>query len=64
MKTKNILFEQREQLQEDLRCILDGLDEEVVDRACQAVVNRYPVSGERLLFIRDEAKEKEDGKKG
>lgn len=30
----------REELQNDLDCILDGLDEDIMDNVCQSVVDR------------------------
>jgi len=30
-----------EQIQEDLRCLLDDQDQELVDKACQIVVERF-----------------------
>ena len=37
------LKNQRESIQEDLRTILDGLDDEVIDRVCQVVVDRFNI---------------------
>jgi hypothetical protein len=34
---------QREQLQEDLSCILDGLDPTMMNNVCQAVVDRFNI---------------------
>lgn len=35
------MIELREQLQEDLRTVLEGLPEQAIDAACEAVVNRF-----------------------
>ena len=43
MITKQDLLNQREQIQEDLRCIFDGADEEMLDNACQVVVDRFQI---------------------
>jgi hypothetical protein len=43
MLTKQDLMDQREQIQNDLQCVLDGLDESTVDAACQVVVDRFIV---------------------
>ena len=40
--TKQDLEEQREQIQNDLQCVLDGLDEELIDAVCQVIVDRGP----------------------
>ena len=34
------LIDLREQLQEDMMCILDGLDDELVNRVCDSIVER------------------------
>ena len=41
--TKQDLEEQREQIQNDLQCVLDGLDEELIDAVCQVIVDRMNV---------------------
>lgn len=41
--TKQDLENQRELIQDDLTCILDGLDEQVVMNACQVVVDRIRI---------------------
>lgn len=38
---KNVILDCREQIQEDLRCLLEGQDTELVDKACQIVVDRF-----------------------
>ncbi len=42
LTTKQI-EEQREQAQEDIRCILDGLDDDVITNACQVIVDRMNI---------------------
>ena len=41
--TRRDLKEQCEQIQENLVCILDGLDEKVIDAVCQVVVDRFDI---------------------
>lgn len=43
MIEKQQLEDVREQLQEDLQCILDGDDPKKINDACQAVVDRFAV---------------------
>lgn len=43
MLTKQDIAEQREQAQEDIRCILDGLDDDIVDNVCQVIVDRMNI---------------------
>ena len=40
MLTVKDIEEQRERIQDDLICLLDGLDQEIVDNVCQVVVDR------------------------
>ena len=40
MKSVEII-KQREQAQEDVRCILDGLEQVYIDRVCQVIVDRF-----------------------
>ena len=40
---KDKIIQQREQLQEDLRCILDGVDDSFLDNVCQVVVDRMNI---------------------
>ncbi len=44
-KTKLIesLKNQRESIQNDLSCILDGIDDEILNNACQVVVERINI---------------------
>jgi hypothetical protein len=42
-KTVSLIDFQREQAQEDIRYILDGLDEDVIDRVCQVIVDRFNI---------------------
>lgn len=42
MKMDNKLIEEvKEQIQEDLRCLLDGMDENAIDMACQIIVDNF-----------------------
>jgi hypothetical protein len=43
MLTRQDLLDQRELIQNDLDCVLDGLDEEFVTRAMQVVVDRFQI---------------------
>jgi hypothetical protein len=38
--TRKDIEEQREQMQEDVDCILDGLDDKVIELVCQVIVDR------------------------
>ena len=40
MITKKDLEDQRELMQDDLCCILDGLEDEVLDDVCQVIIDR------------------------
>lgn len=42
-KFRAIVITQREQIQEDLRCILDGLDNTLIDNVCQVIVDRFQI---------------------
>jgi hypothetical protein len=42
-KLLSLLKDQRELMQNDLQCLLDGLDETVVDNACQIIVDRIDI---------------------
>jgi len=35
------VIDQREQIQDDLLCMLDGLDDEFLENVCQMVVDRF-----------------------
>lgn len=37
------LIEQREQIQQDIICILDGLEKSYIDNVCQIVVERFQI---------------------
>lgn len=37
------IINQRELLQNDLQCILDGLDNKVINLVCQAVIDRFDI---------------------
>lgn len=43
MLTKKDLIKQREQMQNDILCILDGLDQSVLDSVCQVIVDRVGI---------------------
>lgn len=45
MLTKQDLENQREQIQNDLQCVLDGIDDEdrIVTNACQVIVDRFAI---------------------
>lgn len=43
MLTKQDLLEQREQMQEDARCILDGIEDLFMDNLCQMIVDRMNI---------------------
>ena len=42
MNRKDII-EQREQMQNDILCILDGLDDEVLDDVCEVISDRMGI---------------------
>ena len=46
--TKQDLLDQQEQMQEDLMCVLDGLEERVITNACQVVVDRVNILIEKF----------------
>lgn len=41
MITKLDLLNLREQIQEDLECLLDGQDDELIINTCQMIVDRF-----------------------
>jgi hypothetical protein len=43
MLTTQDLIDQREQIQEDLSCVLDDVDEEYLNKCCDVIVNRFKV---------------------
>lgn len=43
MVTREDIVLQREQCQEDVLCVLDGLEDDVLDRVCQVIVDRFNV---------------------
>lgn len=43
-----LVLEQRERIQDDILCILDGLDDEVLENVCQVVVDRFKIILEKL----------------
>ena len=40
---KLIVVEQRQQAQEDICCILSGLDAQYIDRVCQMIFDRFNI---------------------
>ena len=46
--TKQDLADQRELIQDDLMCILDGLDQQVLDRVCQVIIDRIKILEDKL----------------
>ena len=48
MITKQDLLDQRELIQNDLQCVLDGLDEDIIDNACQVIVDRVQILLDKL----------------
>jgi hypothetical protein len=49
MLTKKDIEDQRELIQNDLACILDGLDLDVLNRVCQVVVDRMEILIEKRI---------------
>lgn len=43
MSIKKAIENQRELLQNDLQCCLDGLEEEFINRVCEVVVERFQI---------------------
>jgi hypothetical protein len=41
MVTQKDLLEKREQIQQDLLCFLDGMDNEVLDKVCDVIVEHF-----------------------
>jgi hypothetical protein len=48
------LLNQREQIQEDIRCLLDGIDEEILDNACQIIVDQFEILIQKLKLSVDQ----------
>jgi hypothetical protein len=46
--TKQDLLDQRESIQNDLICLLDGQADVIVDRACQIIVDRMNILIQKL----------------
>ncbi len=42
------LDNQREQIQEDLECVLDGLDNQMMINVCQIIVDRFEILENQL----------------
>ena len=43
MLTEQDFIDQREQMQEDISCILDGMEDEYIDNCCQVIVDRIQI---------------------
>jgi hypothetical protein len=41
--TEQDLLDQREQIQNDLICILEGIDQKILDNVCQVIVDRFKI---------------------
>ena len=41
--TKQDLLNEREQIQNDIECVLDGADQRLITAVCQVVVDRFAV---------------------
>ena len=41
MTTEQDIIDQREQAQNDIRCVLDGFEEKTIDNVCQVVIERF-----------------------
>ena len=48
MITLKDIQEQREQAQEDILSVLDGLDQEYLDRVCQVIVDRFEILSKKM----------------
>jgi hypothetical protein len=46
--TKQDLIEQRKKIQEDISCILDGIDNEILDQVHQVIVDRFEILLDQL----------------
>lgn len=44
---KSDLEDQCELIQDDLICVLDGIDERILDNVCQVIVDRFAVLKEK-----------------
>lgn len=40
---ESLVKDQRELMQNDIQCVLDGLDDEIVDKVCQVIVDRCAI---------------------
>lgn len=40
---KQDLLDQRELIQNDLSCVLDGIDDEIMNRVCDVIVQRFAI---------------------
>lgn len=48
MITIQDLKDQCEQIQIDLQCVLDGIDDRVMTNACQVIVDRFKILKDKL----------------
>jgi len=46
--TEQDLLDQRESIQNDLDCILDGIDQKILDNVCQVIVDRFKILIDKL----------------
>jgi hypothetical protein len=46
--THKDLYEQKEKMQEDLLCILDGLDNDILTNVCQVIVDRMSILAAKI----------------
>jgi len=49
MLTERDIAQQREQIQDDLLCILDGIDQQILDDVCEVIVDRLNILRDKLL---------------
>jgi hypothetical protein len=50
-KLQKLLIQQREQIQQDLLCVLDGQPQALTDAACQTVVNGFKILIKDLCWV-------------
>lgn len=46
--TEKDLLDQRELIQNDLECVLDGFDDDIAARVCQVIVDRFDILLDKL----------------
>ena len=50
MLTKTDVIEQRKQMQENIKCILHGIDDnKIIDNICQVIVDRCNILSDKIL---------------